>query len=105
LNEKKRLNAEDVAIVRIEQIYPFHEEMMRAILDRYATASEVYHVQEEPKNQGSWFFIQPRVSSLLKIQQKLSYVGRKESASPATGSSKKHEAEQRAIIDQSFAKA
>jgi 2-oxoglutarate decarboxylase len=104
LNEKKRLNADDVAIVRMEQIYPFHEELMKSILERYPVATEIFHVQEEPKNQGSWFFIQPRVSSLLKIQQKLSYVGRKESASPATGSSKKHEVEQRAIIDQAFAK-
>jgi 2-oxoglutarate dehydrogenase E1 component len=92
----------DVALVRIEQLYPFPTEDVRAVLARYPRVEEVCWVQEEPANQGAWTFIRPLVSPLLRPEIRYSYIGRVEAASPATGLYPVHQAEERAILQQAL---
>ncbi|HUB28031.1 MAG TPA: 2-oxoglutarate dehydrogenase E1 component [Tepidisphaeraceae bacterium] len=88
----------DVAIVRVEQLYPYPQKELQAILAKYRNASEVVWVQEEPKNRGAWTFMSDRLEPMLPETTVLNYVGRAESASPATGSHKLHEEEERELI-------
>jgi 2-oxoglutarate dehydrogenase E1 component len=90
---------EDVALVRVEQLYPFAADQASEILKSYPIA-EVLWVQEEPRNMGPWHFISDQLQPLLDATgRELRYVGRRESASPATGSGKRHQQEQSAIIE------
>jgi 2-oxoglutarate dehydrogenase E1 component len=105
LAERNRLGSENsVALIRVEQLYPFHEKMAASILANYPAARSVVWAQEEPKNQGAWFFMAPRLAELITINQRLSYVGRPESASPATGFAKKHEYEKQQILKAAFSR-
>jgi len=90
-----RGDRKDVALVRIEQLYPFPEETVRAILSRYPDLREVVWVQEESQNMGAWSFIEPR---LRTMGYTVSYIGRDASASPATGSKKIHDREQKELV-------
>ena len=92
----------DVAIVRIEQLYPFPSELIGQVLLRYAHAKSVLWVQEEHKNFGAWYFIRERFASVFP-DIKLVYTGRPESASPATGRLKQHRAEQQKVVENAFA--
>jgi 2-oxoglutarate dehydrogenase E1 component len=94
----------DVALVRVEQLYPFPTAELREALARYPAAREVFWVQEEPANQGAWWFVLPLISPLLRPDTTFSYVGRSEAASPATGNHDVHEAEERAILEQALAR-
>ncbi|MBX7065703.1 MAG: 2-oxoglutarate dehydrogenase E1 component [Parachlamydiales bacterium] len=89
----------DVAILRIEQLYPLHLDMLKELIAKYAGFTECIWVQEEAENMGAWRYIGPYLQSLTK---KLAYVGRPENATTATGSSKKHKQEQAALIKQAF---
>lgn len=102
LAKRTKLGAEDVAIVRMEQLYPFHEARVRQILQKYERAKNVVWVQEEPKNMGAWSFVAPLFAELLLISQNLRYAGRKASASPATGFATVHNLEQEALLDAAF---
>jgi 2-oxoglutarate dehydrogenase E1 component len=86
---------EDVAIVRLEQFYPFPETHLRSVLARYRKA-EVVWVQEESQNMGGWSFVEPR---LRAMGFDVLYVGRDASASPAVGSLKIHQKEQAELIE------
>lgn len=90
----------DTAIVRLEQLYPFPQGQLDALLKKYKNAKEFMWVQEEPENMGPWTHVSRRFKGVS-----LQYVGRGESASPATGFSKKHAAEQQAILENVFAPA
>jgi multifunctional 2-oxoglutarate metabolism enzyme len=90
--------AHSVAIVRVEQLYPFPGEQLRGILSAYSRASTIVWTQEEPKNMGAWSFLEPRLRAILSSEQTLRYAGRKASASTATGSLKVHQEEQAAIV-------
>ena len=96
LREKEE--KEDVAVVRMEQFYPFPDESLKEILAKYGNAESVIWCQEEPKNMGGWGFVQPRIDELLRDGMKLEYAGRVASASPATGSAQIHAAEQELLI-------
>jgi 2-oxoglutarate dehydrogenase E1 component len=87
----------DVAVVRLEQYYPFPEEALQAIFARYAAASELCFAQEEPRNMGAFAFVADRLSTSLG-RLSLRYAGRPRNPSPATGSHKRHLAEQRALL-------
>ena len=78
--------------------------MIQAIMSSYHAATSIVWAQEEPKNQGAWFFVAPRLIELLSINQHLSYAGREEGASPATGFAKKHEYQKQQILKTAFAK-
>jgi 2-oxoglutarate dehydrogenase E1 component len=92
-----------VAIVRVEQLYPFPAAEIEAALAPFAAATEICWVQEEPWNMGAWHFIHQRLLPLVGTRP-LHYVGRDEAASPATGSYKIHQAEQADIVDRALRK-
>jgi 2-oxoglutarate dehydrogenase E1 component len=91
---------EDIALVRVEQLYPFAADQAREVLSSYAKTADVVWAQEEPRNMGAWHFISDQLQPLLETSgRELRYVGRRESASPATGSGKRHQQEQSAIVE------
>ncbi len=100
--QREQLKDTTTAILRIEQLAPFPQKGLAALLRGYAGVQEVKWVQEEPHNRGAWFFVRDMFErSFPKVC--LSYVGREESASPATGSHSRHEREQRQIVTAAFA--
>jgi len=90
---------DNIAIVRLEQLYPFPEAELTEILRRYPRASEFCWVQEEPANQGARDFVELRIERLLPGRWRLANVGRREAASPATGSHKIHQTEENDIVE------
>ena len=93
----------DVAILRLEELHPFPYEEMRRLLRAYP-ARDVVWVQEEPWNMGAWFYVQERLRGCLPEGGTLRYVGRRESASPATGSYRVHEEEESELVQEAFAR-
>ncbi|OQS44297.1 2-oxoglutarate dehydrogenase E1 component [Chromobacterium haemolyticum] len=102
---KERGLDEDIAIVRIEQLYPFPTEQVAAELARFPQAREVMWVQEEPRNQGAWYQIRHRLEGLLGAKQSLSFAGRPSSASPAVGYMSKHVAQLKAFVEEAMSVA
>ncbi len=99
LEERRRQEIDDVAIVRVEQLYPFPEADLSALLKRrYKTAKSVVWCQEEPKNQGAWYQIYHHLTQCVTREQKLGYAGRDPSASPAVGYAKVHHEQQRRLV-------
>ncbi len=88
----------DVALVRVEQLYPFPRPELVAELQRFDTASEVIWCQEEPQNQGAWYQIQHHLRACLQAGQSLNYAGRVASPTPAAGHMAEHIAEQAALV-------
>ena len=95
--------AQRVAVVRIEELYPFPADQLSEVLSRYPNMEEVFWVQEEPQNRGAWSFVAPRVRPLLKPEVPLIYVGRPERPSPAEGTSALHKVEQARVIREALA--
>ena len=95
---ERRTQAEalDVAIVRLEQFFPYPEEQLGAVLERYSQAKEWVWVQEESQNNGGWFFVEPR---LRNSGYNVECIARDASASPATGSIQVHKREQRELVE------
>jgi 2-oxoglutarate decarboxylase len=94
LAAREERKADHVALVRVEQLYPFDASQARDILARYAASAEVVWAQEEPRNMGAWRVIRECIQPLLDpSRRELRYVGRPESASPASGSAKRHQQE------------
>lgn len=96
---------ETVAVVRLEQIYPFPEHKLAPILKAYPNVKRILWTQEEPKNMGAWSFVSPQLQDLLEqqgIDAKVVYNGRSERASPATGNEKVHNFEQAEIVARCF---
>jgi multifunctional 2-oxoglutarate metabolism enzyme len=99
LVEARKKSAETrVAIVRLEQFYPFPLTSIREVLARYENAGELVWAQEEPQNMGGWTFMQERLENLLPSCERPRYVGRAASASPATGSYTIHQKEQAQLV-------
>lgn len=93
---------DDIAVIRIEQLYPFHHTLFSEIISKYKKVKEIAWVQEEPKNMGAYYFIKDRISELIPSKIKLKYIGRNPSPATATGSSKVHQEEQDTIIRESL---
>lgn len=91
----------DVAVIRMEQLYPFPEAQLQAVLSTYGAPNELVWVQEEPRNRGGWTFMREQLARCLP-DVRLRYVGRPAAASPATGSHKRHQHEQQAIVENAF---
>jgi 2-oxoglutarate dehydrogenase E1 component len=104
LAERRASKRDDVAIVRIEQLYPFPHKAFAAELAKYPNVAEVVWVQDEPQNQGAWFFIQHHIHENMSEGQKLGYAGRSASASPAVGYASKHSEQQKELIATAFGK-
>lgn len=101
---RKERAQNDVAIIRIEQLYPFPHKAFTAELKKYPNAVDLVWTQDEPQNQGAWFQIQHNILENLADGQKLAYAGRPASASPAVGYYDKHYAQQKALIETAFSK-
>lgn len=97
--EASKRGLDDVAIVRVEQLYPFPRPELAAELKRYAADAEVVWCQEEPMNQGAWYQIRHHLSFCLGAKQSLYYAGRARSPSPAAGHFKTHVAEQNQLVE------
>lgn len=105
LEEKKKQNRYTIALIRLEQFYPFPWKKIKEVLSPYRDAYMVW-CQEEPKNMGAWMFLDRRLEKVLKeikaAFQNFHYIGRKKSASPATGNFHKHKDEQQQIIKEAL---
>ena len=99
---ERRKDNPHVAIVRVEQVYPFPSDAIREVLERYSAVRDVCWVQEEPENMGAWEFARPELETILDSRWPLRYIGRSRNSSPSEGSSSWHAANQRAIVDQVF---
>ncbi|HSJ89589.1 MAG TPA: 2-oxoglutarate dehydrogenase E1 component [Anaerolineales bacterium] len=97
-----RKETHNVAIARLEQLYPFPKEALEDLLDKYPHLQRLIWVQEEPLNMGAWNYLRPRLRQLTDDRLPIHYVGRPESSSPAEGSSTAYRANQQALIEQAF---
>jgi 2-oxoglutarate dehydrogenase E1 component len=104
IKRREERKAADVAIVRVEQLYPFPHKAFAAEMKRFPNATEVVWCQDEPQNQGAWFFIQHQIHENMLDGQKLGYAGRPASASPAVGYAHLHVEQQKALLEQAFGK-
>jgi 2-oxoglutarate dehydrogenase E1 component len=105
LAKKREENgANDVAILRVEQLYPFPHKAFANELKKYPNATEIVWTQDEPQNQGAWFFVQHYIHENMLDGQKLGYSGRAASASPAVGYSHLHQEQQKALVEGAFGK-
>lgn len=95
-------NIHDVSIIRIEQLYPFGHKAFDNEIKKYKNLIDWVWVQDEPKNQGPWFYIQHHLKDAMRSGQRLSYFGRLASASPAVGYFAKHQEQQKQIIEGAF---
>jgi 2-oxoglutarate dehydrogenase E1 component len=102
LEEAEKRGVDDVAIVRVEQLYPFPRPEVSAELEKYPSAKEVIWCQEEPMNQGAWFQIRHHLQAVTGTKQSLSYAGRARSPAPAAGHHNTHVAEQTALVEQAL---
>ncbi len=100
LARRDELGLSSVAVVRVEQLYPWPASRIEEVLGRYPAAREVVWLQEEPENMGAWGFVHARLHRILRDRYELRHVSRPESASPATGSLALHKLEQEALLEQ-----
>lgn len=96
--QRDELEIDDIALVRVEQLYPFPREELQAIIERYGAAGEVIWCQEEPLNQGAWFQIRHHIQACIARGQTLKYIGREASASPAVGYYQIHQEQQKRLV-------
>ena len=101
---RRERDDDTIAIVRVEQLYPFPGKELEAVFAAYPNARQVCWVQEEPWNMGAWHTMYRRLRRVLPEGRELSYVGRAEAASPATGSYKVHQAEERDLVMNALAR-
>jgi 2-oxoglutarate dehydrogenase E1 component len=94
----------DVAIIRLEQLYPFPHKALATELKKYPKVEEVIWCQDEPQNQGAWFFVQHNILDNMTDGMKLAYAGRPASASPACGYAQLHQEQQKSLLNAAFAK-
>jgi 2-oxoglutarate dehydrogenase E1 component len=104
MKKREERGSDDVAIVRIEQLYPFAHKAFATEIKKYPNATEIVWTQDEPQNQGAWFFVQHYIHENMLEGQKLGYAGRAASASPAVGYSHLHQDQQKALVDGAFGK-
>jgi len=100
---RKKSGADRVALIRLEQFYPFPQNRLREIVANFPNATEVVWCQEEPRNMGGWTFVEPRLEGLLANETRPRYVGRAASASPATGSYAIYLLEQERLLNEALA--
>ena len=109
LNKREESGRNDVAIIRLEQLYPFPLQRLTDILRRYPESAELYWVQEEAENMGAWNFVEEQMQSIINpggnggpIKRQLRYVGRPLAASPAAGAHKVHHDQQEGLVEEAF---
>jgi 2-oxoglutarate dehydrogenase E1 component len=106
LAKREETGRNDVAIIRLEQLYPFPLQRLNDVLQRYSDSTEIYWVQEEPENMGAWFFVEEQLQDLITGKRRtLKYCGRALAASPAAGAHKVHVEQQQHLVEEAFATA
>jgi 2-oxoglutarate dehydrogenase E1 component len=101
---RRERRMDNVAIIRVEQLYPFPHKQFAAEMKRYGNAHEVVWCQEEPQNQGAWYQTQHYLVENMRADQKLFFAGRLSAAAPAGGYLARHNQRQKALIDQALGK-
>ena len=101
MHERDRRGA-PAAVIRLEQLYPFPQDRLLEVLERYPNAHELVWLQEEPENMGAWEFVRPLLEQIIDGRWPLRYIGRVRNSSPAEGSAAWHQVNQKAIIEQVF---
>lgn len=91
---------DNAAVIRVEQLYPFHGELVKEISSKYKNATKYVWCQEEPQNMGAWSFINPLLAETF--DSRVRYAGRDAASSPAAGSKAQHKAEQKALVEEAF---
>jgi 2-oxoglutarate dehydrogenase E1 component len=104
VKKREEKGHDDTVLIRVEQLYPFPHKAFAAELKKYPNATDIVWCQDEPQNQGAWFFVQHYIHENMQEGQKLGYAGRAASASPAAGYSHLHQEQQKALTDAAFAK-
>ncbi|WP_395688454.1 2-oxoglutarate dehydrogenase E1 component [Caenimonas koreensis] len=102
--KREERGTDESAILRVEQLYPFPHKAFAAELKKYPNVTEIVWCQDEPQNQGAWFFVQHYIHENMVEGQKLAYAGRPSSASPAVGYAHLHQEQQKALVDAAFGK-
>ncbi|VAW61066.1 2-oxoglutarate dehydrogenase E1 component [hydrothermal vent metagenome] len=102
LMQRREAKLEQVAIVRIEELYPFPDIRLNEVLKKYPHAQRLIWCQEEPKNQGAWDYFEPRFAAKLNHRSTVEYVGRAPSAAPAVGSAKIHAQQQKKLTGEAL---
>ena len=102
--KREELGQDDTAIIRVEQLYPFPHKAFSAELKKYPNVTEIVWTQDEPQNQGAWFYVQHYIHENMLDGQKLAYSGRAASASPAVGYSHLHQEQQKVLVEGAFGK-
>lgn len=102
LQNRRESNSQDVAIVRIEQLYPFPDEELKSVLTKYAAVKDIVWCQEEPKNQGAWYMCRDHFESCLSEGQTLRYAGRRAAPAPAVGYFHLYQEQQKAVIQEAL---
>ncbi|HEY7167351.1 MAG TPA: 2-oxoglutarate dehydrogenase E1 component, partial [Candidatus Binatia bacterium] len=102
LAKKKELDRDDVALIRVEQLYPLPEKELRESLDAFSAETPVFWVQEEPENMGSWSYLNLRFRDRLFAKYPFGVFCRRRSASPATGSARVHKEEQDRLVTEAL---
>ncbi|MBX3278512.1 MAG: multifunctional oxoglutarate decarboxylase/oxoglutarate dehydrogenase thiamine pyrophosphate-binding subunit/dihydrolipoyllysine-residue succinyltransferase subunit [Acidobacteria bacterium] len=100
--EAAKAGSDRIAVLRVEQFYPFPQRAIREWIESFPNAEDVVWLQEEPMNMGAWTFMRPRLEAILSDRQALRYIGRGLSASPATGSYAIHQLEQQQFLREVF---
>jgi 2-oxoglutarate dehydrogenase E1 component len=101
----QREAATNVAVARVEQLAPFQNSALRAVIGQYPNLTEISWLQEEPRNMGAWSYMEPRLRELTGGTMPIDYIGRPERASPAEGSAEAHAEEQARIVTEAFTNA
>jgi 2-oxoglutarate dehydrogenase E1 component len=102
ITSERRKAADDVAICRVEQLYPFPKVALGEVFARYPSVRDVVWLQEEPENMGAWEFMHPMLEEALEDRWPLRYVGRARSSSPSEGSAAWHQLNQKLLIERAF---
>ena len=104
VKKREEKGADDTVLIRVEQLYPFPHKAFAAELAKYPNVTDVVWCQDEPQNQGAWFFVQHYIHENMETGQRLGYSGRPASASPAVGYSHLHQEQQKALVEGAFGK-
>lgn len=104
VKKREERKSQDVAIIRVEQLYPFPHKAFSAEIKRYPNVTDVVWCQDEPQNQGAWFFVQHYIHENMVDGQRLGYAGRPASASPAVGYAHLHQEQLKSLLEQAFGK-
>ncbi len=102
ITDGRRADRADIALARVEQLYPFPADEVAAVMQMYPQASEIIWLQEEPANAGAWDFIHPRLERLLDGARPLRLVARPRRAAPAEGSMGMHALHQKTLLDRAY---